>query len=294
MTIVAGYSATRRNQAPIELAVKLAATTGEPISVVAVVERRSPPHSDPVEDEYLDYVTVQAERALHSAVEDLPSGGVTVDVRVGPSIAKTLAAYAREVDAGVVTVGASSSSLLGRIALGGVTNRVVHGGSTPVVIAPRGYLAGRGPFRRITVSYGGRADVHRLIPGAAELAARWGVPLRIVSFAVRDVAAVGISAPPAAESLVVDKWWQQTQDGIRRQLEEVRGQMSGADLQVEMGSGEDWRSAVESVGWDGDDLLVLGSGAAAPSQQIFLGTAAARILRAAPVPVMILPNVVDQ
>lgn len=290
MTIVAGFSAARQNEAPIELAVKLANTTGEAIAAVAVVERRSPPFSDPVEDEYLDYVTAQAELALHNAIADLPKGGVSVDVRVGPSITKTLAEYASEVDASVVTVGSASSGLLGRIALGSVTNRVVHSASTPVAIAPRGYLAGRGPFRRITVSYGGKADVSGLIPGAAALAQQWGIPLRIVSFATRDVAAVALGTPPGAESLVVDKWWQNTQDSILLQLEEVRSLLDVEGLQVELGVGEDWRSAVESIGWDHDDLMMLGSGAAAPSRQIFLGTVAGRILRHSPVPVMILPK----
>jgi len=38
------------------------------------------------------------------------------------------------------------------------------------------------------------------------------------------------------------------------------------------------------------DLLLLGSGAAGQTAQVFLGSAASKILRHAPVPVMIVPR----
>ena len=42
-------------------------------------------------------------------------------------------------DATFVVVGSSSSGLLGRVALGSVTERLVHTAAVPVAIAPRGY-----------------------------------------------------------------------------------------------------------------------------------------------------------
>jgi len=48
--------------------------------------------------------------------------------------------------------------------------------------------------------------------------------------------------------------------------------------------------AVDDIAWESGDMLLLGSGAAGPLAQVFLGTAASKILRHAPVPVMILPR----
>ena len=62
------------------------------------------------------------------------------------------------------------------------------------------------------------------------------------------------------------------------------------DVEVVVGTGHDWREAVESVSWETGDLLLLGSGAAGPTAQVFLGSAASKILRHAPVPVMIVPR----
>ncbi|NMO02705.1 universal stress protein [Gordonia sp. TBRC 11910] len=291
MTIVAGFSAARRGTAPVELAAQIARTTGEQIVAVAIVERRRPPKSDPIEDEYLDYLTTDAERALHGAVDALPAGtGITVEVRAATSIPTGLAQFATEQQASVVTVGSSSTGLLGRVALGSVTDRVVHGSAVPIAIAPRGYASGGGPVRRLTAAFGGQADVNGLIPAAAALAKKWGVGLRVVSFTARDVSAYAMATPKQAENLVVDRWWQNIQDDITKQLDTVRSTVGLPDVEVAVGVGPDWRAAVESVQWGPGDVLVLGSGAAAQTQQVFLGSVAARIVRNSPVPVMILPR----
>ena len=62
------------------------------------------------------------------------------------------------------------------------------------------------------------------------------------------------------------------------------------DVEVVIGTGHDWREAVEDVPWETGDMLLLGSGAAGQAAQVFLGSAASKILRHAPVPVMIVPR----
>ena len=62
------------------------------------------------------------------------------------------------------------------------------------------------------------------------------------------------------------------------------------DVEVVIGTGHDWREAVEDVSWETGDMLLLGSGAAGQTAQVFLGSAASKILRHAPVPVMIVPR----
>jgi nucleotide-binding universal stress UspA family protein len=193
-------------------------------------------------------------------------------------------------DAQLVVVGSSSSGLLGRVTLGSVTERLVHTASVPVAIAPRGYTSDSIPIRRLTAAFGGEADVHGLIPAAAELSTTWSAPLRIVSFTVRPLRMFGGSIEPTAEDLVVQKWSKRTYDDIGRQLDALREHVAVPDVDVVVGSGHDWRDAVEAVPWEAGDMLLLGSGAAGPLAQVFLGSAASKILRHAPVPVMIVPR----
>lgn len=291
MTIIAGFSSSRQSAAPLKLAAQVARSTGEKVIAAAIVERAFPPRDDPVEREYLRYVSAQAQEALEQVVEQLPTDlDIPIVVRQSTSIPTGLMELVEENGASLAVVGSSSSGLLGRIGLGSVTERLVHTASVPVAIAPRGYAPGSDPIRMLTAAYGGEADINGLIPAAAELATKWSVPLRIVSFTVRPVRMFGGSIEPTAEDLVVQQWSRRTYDDIVKQLNDVRERLAVPDVAVVVGSGHDWREAVDSVPWAGGDILLMGSGAAGPLARVFLGSAASKIVRHVPVPVMIVPR----
>lgn len=291
MTILAAFSASRHSSAPLHLAAQIARGTGEKVVAAAVVERPWPPRLDGVEEQYLGYVTAQATEALERAVDLLPRDvEMSTVVHQSTSIPTGLLELAEANQANLVAVGSSSAGLLGRVALGSVTERLVHTAQLPVAIAPRGYPQSSGRIRRLTASYGGEADVNGLLPAAAELARQWSATLRIVSFTVRNVAAFRGTIESTAEDLVIQQWSRRTYDDIVKQLTDIRARTAVPDVDVVVGSGHDWHEAVESVPWDTRDMLLLGSGAAAQAAQVFLGSAAGRILRHAPVPVMIMPR----
>ncbi|BBX31501.1 universal stress protein family protein [Mycolicibacterium mageritense DSM 44476 = CIP 104973] len=291
MTILAAFSASRHSSAPLHLATQIARSTGDSVVAAAVVERPWPPKGDPVEQEYLDYITTQATQILDRAVSALPSDvEIPTVVHQSTSVPSGLLELAVAHQANLVVVGSSSAGLLGRVALGSVTERLVHTAEMPVAIAPRGYSQSAGRIRRLTASYGGEADVNGLIPAAAELAKAWSATLRIVSFTVRNVVAFAGVIESSAEDLVVQQWSKRTYDEIVKRLNEVRERMDVPDVDVVVGTGHDWNSAVQSVPWAAGDMLVMGSGAAAQTSHVFLGSAAAKILRHAPVPVMIVPR----
>lgn len=291
MTIIAGFSASGHGPAPLHLAAQLARCTGERIVAVAIVERPWPRKPDPVEDEYVNYVGGQAQNSLKQMVDQLPRDlDVWQMVHQAASVPKGLTELAEEMTADVVVVGSSSSGLLGRVALGSVTDRLVHTAAVPVAIAPRGYPAQSGRIERLTVAYGGQAEEVGLVATSVELAERWSARQRIASFTVRPVTMFSGAIETAAEDLVVEQWARRTQEGIAAQLEKVRSGVDTLGAEVVIGAGATWRDAVEAIDWTAGDVLVLGSGAAGPTAQVFLGSAAARILRHSPVPTMIVPR----
>jgi nucleotide-binding universal stress UspA family protein len=291
MTIIAGFSASRQGMAPLYLAAQLSRCTGARIVAVAIVERPWPPKAGPVDNEYVNYVATQAKDALEQMADQLPAGlDVWQLVHQASSIPAGLTELATEMNADVVVVGSSSSGLLGRVALGSVTDRLVHTAAVPVAIAPRGYPGYSGQIDRLTVAYGGQADAVGLVATSAELAQQWSARLRIASFTVRPPRVFRGGVEPAAEDLVIDAWSRRTQEGITAQMQEIRSGIDTLDAEVVIGAGPTWREAVDSIQWRPGDLLLLGSGAAGPAAQVFLGSAAARILRHAPVPTMIVPR----
>ena len=233
MTIIAGFSSSRQGGAPLHLAVQISRCTGDKIIATAIVERSSPPIADPVEDEYYQYVTLQASRSLERVVSELPGDlDVTVLVHQSTSIPTGLTDLAAKYNAELVVVGSSSSGLLGRVGLGSVTARLVHTAAVPVAIAPRGYPMAPGPISRLTAAYGGAADVAGLIATSAELAKRWSVRLRIASFTVRPVPVFAGTIEPSVEDLVVKQWSRRTQDDIVKQLNDARAHIPIPDVEV--------------------------------------------------------------
>jgi nucleotide-binding universal stress UspA family protein len=291
MTIIAGFSSSRQGSAPINQATQLARTTGAKVVAAAVVERARPAGADPIEDEYRGYLASQASASLGRVV-DQASGDVDISVTVhqSTSIPNGVMELAGQHSADLVVVGSSSSGLLGRVALGSVTERLVHTSEVPVAIAPRGYPPSPVPIQRLTVAYGGGADAVGLIATSAKLAKQWNVRLRIASFTARPFTMFGGSIERSAEELVVQQWTRKTTDAVVQQLDDARARVSIPDVDLVIGSGTEWREAVESVGWKAGDMLLLGSGAAGPLAHVFLGSAASKILRHAPVPVMIVPR----
>lgn len=291
MTIIAGFSSSRQGTAPLNLAVQLSRTTGEKIVAAAIIERAVPSGLDPIEDEYQGYVADQATKSLERVVEQIRGDlDISLVVHQSSSIPRGLTELVDEHGADLVVVGSSSSGLLGRVALGSVTERLVHTAKVPVVIAPRGYPLSPVPVQRLTAAYGGQADAVGLITTCAELAKKWSVRLRIASFTVRPVTMYGGSIERSAENLVVKQWTRKTMDAALEQLEDARRRVEVPDVDVVIGAGTDWRDAVDGIAWQSGDLLLLGSGAAGPVSQVFLGSAASKILRHAPVPVMIVPR----
>lgn len=295
MTIIAGFSASRQGSAPLLLAAQIARCTGSRIIAVAIVERPGAPRDDPIEEEYLSYLGAQAKQSLERVVNQMSDNlDIWVMVQHATSIPVGLTDLATEMNADLVVVGSSTSGLLGRIALGSVTDRLVHTASVPVAIAPRGYPMSTGRINRLTVAYGGRADMVGLIATSAELAKKWSVRLRVASFTVRPVTLFGGAIESSAEELVVKQWARRTHEEIAGQLDEIRASIAVPGVEVVIGAGSNWSDAVDDVAWESGDLLLLGSGAAGPSTQVFLGSAAARILRHAPVPAMIVPRQQDR
>ena len=286
MTIIAAISASRQGTAPLHLAAQIARSTGDKIVAAAVVERPWPPRDDPVEDEYLGYVTSQARQSLERMVGKLPAELDTwVVVHQSTSVPTGLTDLAAEIGAELVVVGSSSSGLLGRVALGSVTGRLVHTAAVPVAIAPRGYPMWPDPIQPATAVVrrrGRRRRPHRRPAPSWPNGGR--SRLRIVSFTVRPVTVFGGSIEPSAEDLVIQQWSRRTFDDIAKQLNAVRDRISVPDVDVVVGTGHDWREAVEDVPWETGDMLLLGSGAAGQAAQVFLGSAASKILRHAPSP----------
>jgi nucleotide-binding universal stress UspA family protein len=296
MTILIGLGPGQKDDAAVQLGGMMARSSAEDVVVVSVVQAPWPPNPYRGDKEYLAYQQEAAEIALRRARDHLGDGplGAEYVVRTAESAPAGLLAEVAERRCSSVVVGSSTMGLLGHVMLGGVAERLLHSAEVPIIVAPRGFHAGRATtISRVSVAFG-RADPDSgLVSRAASVAWNLGASLRVVCFAVRSMAmAAGVQE--GTEQLVVDEWMHRLQHDIARTVASVDDSSSGGQdgplatrIETILGQGTSWSAAIHDVPWTGRDLLAVGV-SSGPLGRLFLGSHAAKIVRSSPVPVMLL------
>lgn len=295
MTVLAGYAPGHRLSGVLELASAVATALDENLLVATVTPPRwNVPSLARVDAEFAqwaeqqgDETLAEARGALERLAPELPVSYRRVDHR---SASSALLSIAEETSASVVVVGSCEDGRRGWVELGSTSDSLVHSARLPVAIAPRGY-EGPGPgqgFSSITCAvteHDAEADA-AIIAMAAYLAGRAGVPLRLVTFAVR----LGTMYPSYVGYGVEDE----LADAAREHAETLFARWRGAgviadDVETVVGLGHGWRAAMDSIAWDDAGLLILGSKPHGTLSQVFLGSSATKIVRHSPIPVLVLP-----
>jgi nucleotide-binding universal stress UspA family protein len=145
---------------------------------------------------------------LELAREELDHDAELV-VRTGRSVAKTLLLEARRRDARMVVCGSSAQGTWGHVALGSITDRLLHSSRLPIGIAPRGYRAGGQRVRRATVALDGTPESIDVLEAAARVTSETGAERRAITFAVRGPTMYPPEVGLHAEDAIVAAWREQ-------------------------------------------------------------------------------------
>ena len=283
MRYVVGYTPTERGADAVALATSLALAQGAELDLVYVVKPGAPyvalnPEGSRVSAAEQEVLT--AERAgLALVPEGLPA---KFHVREADSFAAGLIEAAVEYDAGLIVVGAASSGLFKRYTVGSVANALLHASPVPVALAPRGYQR-TAPITRLTLAVGQRAGAEAAIETAIRAAKRRGVPLRLVSLVVLDTAGDAGEAINAAHI------------HANTVLTAASGKVpAGHEVGVAVAHGRTIEEAIDGLEWDDGEILIVGSSRLAEKNRMFLGSTANKVLRALPVPMVVVPRDYDR
>ena len=107
----------------------------------------------------------------------------------------------------MIVLGSSSHGPFGHIALGSVTDRLVHSSPVTLALAPRGFRCK--PDQKVvraTAAYGGSVSADDLVVAAATVAARTSASLRIASFAVWARPAYTTTLGTDSEDGILEEW----------------------------------------------------------------------------------------
>jgi len=292
MSMIVGFAPDERGKAALHLAATLARSAGVDLVVATVVPAPWIPGMAKVDSEYREYLDETADEALERARATLPDGVPASFVRHSARSAPVgLLELAETHSANLIVLGSSSHGSFGHIALGSVTDRLVHSSPVSLALAPRGYRC-RPDLRvaRVTAAYGGSDSADSLVLAAAGVSGSVNASLRIASFAVWARPAYTTRLGTDPEDDVLEEWTATMEQAARRAVAKVGELGQGPPVETAIGRGGSWAEALDDIGWDEGDVLVVGSSDLGPVAQVFLGSRATKILRHSPVPVIVVPR----
>ena len=282
MRYVVGYSANARGHDAVNLAVSLARGRGASLDLVLVVpevQQFGAAHAPKAGFENL--LNEQARQWLDEALALVPADvPAQAHIRSGDSDAQALIEAAEELGADILVIGATSGGLFKRFTIGSVASALLHASTVPVALAPHGYYR-QEALTRISCGLGTRAGAEKLLDFAIGMAANRAVPLRVVSLLALDG---GDSTAAAAAREYAEK------TVAAAAPVSPSGVQLAATTDVVVAQGRSIEEAVDGLDWEDGEVLVIGSSRLAQGRAIFLGSTANRILRALPVPMLVVPS----
>lgn len=294
MTLLVGYSPHKDDLGALDLACQFARSDRVSVHAVSVVPQGWPTAvAGGTDREFEQWAAEVGARSAAVGAEHLAThGDVPSDTAWvgGRSVPQALLERAKALGANLVVVGSGEDVGHGQIGITSKTDRMLHSSDVPIAIAPRGYQAKPGStVDRITLAFRGDDATWSLLDQVAQIARRTRASLRVVTFAIRS-RTMYPGRVSGAEDMVLAAWVEQARAEQAEADEHLRGLgFTDATFGLEIAVGRSWGGAMDSLDWGRGDVLVVGSSSTHPLSKVFLGSSAAKIVRHAPVPVVVVP-----
>ena len=208
----------------------------------------------------------------------------------------TICNEAEEFEADVVLLGTRRSNAKdwaaknrSRFTAGSTSDALLHYSPIPLGLAIPGAKLSKHGVTRVSICYIDTPQSHHALNKAADLAYRWEVPLRLVSFTPRGATMYPTENGYGPSSDLMIEWREQAMGLLDRGIDRAHTRYPDLSIDTEVASGNGWEEAIQSIKWKKGDLLVLGSSTLGPFGRIFIGSSTNHIVRHSPVPMLITP-----
>ncbi|MGO9927869.1 MAG: universal stress protein [Mycobacterium sp.] len=292
MTVVVGYRADEVGLSGLHLAVRAARTLGTSLTVATIVPKPwltpSLARVDADYEHWADHLAADSSKEaadfLHNLADGIP---VTYLHRAHRSVSAGLIEVVEEVGGEVLVLGSLPSGGRGQVVIGTTADWLLHASPVPVAISPREYRSSTGRLTRLTGAYSATPDSIDVVRRYVETAERFGVPLRVLTFAVRGKTMYPPEVGLDVEDEVLQAW--------AVQAREILGNLKadgivGEDVVLEVVTGHSWDEALGKTDWEAGEILAVGTRPRGEIRRVFLGSRSAKIIRESPVPVLVLPG----
>ncbi|MDN6387379.1 MAG: universal stress protein [Corynebacterium sp.] len=199
---------------------------------------------------------------------------------------------AEEFSADLIVVGSrfgTSGGPVGRFRAGSTTDALLHCAPLPVLTVPRTPTLSKHGVTRVSCAYVDNEQSHQALRKAADLASRWGVPLRLVAFSPTGASMYTTLTPFPDAAEADERWRNQALDILGRGRERAEERHPDLRVSVEVGSGPGWSGAMDDVHWKKGEILVVGSSVLGAFNRVFIGPSTNQLLAHSPAPVLVSP-----
>ncbi|BDX34173.1 universal stress protein [Mycobacterium antarcticum] len=293
MTVVVGFLPGKAGVSALNLGVEVARTLKTSLSVVTVVPKPwSTPSPAKVDAEYAQYADRLAADSASQATACVEAIDDTLEVSCHKYAHRSapggLLQAVADLKAEVLVLGSASDGSLGQVVVGSTADRLLHSSPVPLAVCPRGYRGSKSHgLTRITAAYPGTPDTLHVVERSAALAAQLGVPLRVITFAVRGRTMYPPEVGLDAETSILHSWALASREALAA-LKSTG--VVGDDVVLQVVTGNGWDQALDAADWEDGEVLAIGTSPQGAIARVFLGSKGTKIVRHSPVPVLVLPN----
>ena len=298
MEIVVGVNQGAQGADALALASALATALDADIVVANVYPVAynyvSPAH---VDAEWQGFLIEQAEESLAWARQQLGDRDrVSYVIHPHRSSGVGLAEVASSRHAQIIVIGSAPGGSSGRIHGGSTSDQLLHGSPVPVAIAPHGYREWAPPsIARANVAYQQTRESDHCLDITVEALRRNGLELSrtLLLFTVieRVTRIYGSRLGRHAEDQVLLALREQAEGALAAAIERINALAEEpVAIPTTILEGDTVTTALSKRNWDDADIIVTGSTGAGPLRRVFLGDMAYKLIRAATIPVMVIPR----
>jgi nucleotide-binding universal stress UspA family protein len=222
-------------------------------------------------------------RQAHEVLDDTTEREMRIVAERSPAAA--LQELALETEAGLIVVGSSERSGLGKVLAGSVAEALLSGSPVPVAVAPNGYAStSRRPAGVIGCAFDGSDEARHALRYADALAARLAARIQII----------GVHQPMGFGGISVSGsfGYRSANDALRQALQAA---LDEASEQLVSGAATtlllDGPASPTLIAQSAElDLLVAGSRGYGPVRRVLVGSVSRALVRDASCPIVVVPR----